>query len=162
MPPGGPSSHVGGRRLALLRPRRYTRATYQGPGRGHWSHSCTVDWPCPCFGYWKQTVIDGSFGPKCLVLLSAEQIFWLNYCTDVSELLLHLERAQMAFSPNPALSHGKTWEWKGGPGSWAAYVLEIHTSCSFGRLPGHAENRCKNARHKLVGFLLRSDGPWNS
>lgn len=42
----------------------------------------------------------------------------------------------------------------GGPGSGAAYVLEIlYTICSFGRPPGHAENRCKRARHKLCRAL---------
>lgn len=62
-------------------------------------------------------VTGGSFGPKCLVLLSAAQIFRLNYFIDVSELFLHLEKAQMAFPLNPVLSHGTTWEGMGGPGS---------------------------------------------
>lgn len=146
MPPG--SSPVGGGRLALLRPTRYTRATQQEPGRGHRAAQWTA--PVHAWGTGSSVVTDGSFGQKCLVLLSAEWIFCRNYRVDVSELLLHLEKAETAFPPNPALSHGKTWEWMGGPGSWAAYVLEIHTSCSFGRPPGHAESCAELGRLSAV------------
>lgn len=105
-----------------MRHRWYTRATHQGLGRGHCSHSCTMGWSCPCFGSWKHCSHRWQLWTQAL--LNAEQIFWLNDCIDVSELLLHLEDAQMAFPPNLTLSHGKTWEWMSGPGSRAAYVLE--------------------------------------